>query len=179
MFPGFTTLVGHLSNFHSLSGFQVWGTFYLKKYETCAPASHCPSLPVSPVSRGEPPEQVQNLGLDRRSSLVSPRNWGLNGERQCPFPCLSGWGMRWGIPECQIITNYSAPCRPIHPGNCLVSWWESCWEGVHRTQMLSEKRLRNDKEVYNYRQHCQDARELGMEMNAGDPRTRGAQAGES
>lgn len=37
--------------------------------------------------------------------------------------------------------------------------------------MLSEKRFRNDKEVYNYRQYGRDARELGMEMNAGDPRT--------
>lgn len=64
MLPGLSTLAGHLSDFQSLSGFQICGTFYLKKYETCAPATHCPSLPGSPVSRGEPPEQVQNLGLD-------------------------------------------------------------------------------------------------------------------
>lgn len=130
MLPGLSTLAGHLSDFQSLSGFQVCGTFYLKKYETCAPATHCPSLPGSRVSRGEPPEQVQNLGLDRRSSLVSPRNWGLNRERQCPFWCLSeGWGLGWGTPECQVlsVTNYSALCRPIHPGKCFVSWWENCW----------------------------------------------------
>lgn len=86
-----------------------------------------------------------------------------------------------GVGHTRVVsaTNCSALCQTFHLVLLLFCGRKVVGKCVRQAQMLREKRLRNDKEVSNCWQHGRDARELGMEMNAGDPRTWGAEAGES
>ena len=61
----------------------------------------------------------------------------------------------------------------------FVSWgsYRGGREGVHQAQKLS-KSDRCDQVFHNYRQQGWAATELGIKVNAGDPRTWEAQEGE-
>lgn len=86
MLPGLSTLASHLSDFQSLSGFQVCGTFYLQKYEICARGHPLSLLTWEPgISWGatrtgtesrtrqkKQPGVTQELGTERGKAVSLP-----------------------------------------------------------------------------------------------------------
>jgi hypothetical protein len=77
----------------------------------------------------------------------------------------------------KLFTNYSVLCqRSVWNCFCFLGKL-SGREGVHQAQKLS-KSDRCDQVFHNYRQQGWAATELGMKVNAGDPRTWEAREGE-